>query len=374
VPFPVQVLAESVVSDGLGHRHVTGYRYRDGWYAPDTREFRGFAQVVRTELGDASEATAVQVHAFDLGQAAECRKGSLLSLEARTETGALLVRDTYVYATRTATSGLDGRAVAWAERTKHEAEHWEGGSSSVTTREEWTHDDYGNVLVHSEWGIVEGSNTLAGHDERITTSGYLNDADRWLLGRAFHKLVADGAGERLSESYTYYDGEPFQGLGLGQLGTAGAPTRTVSWVAGDHFAETERLQRDEYGLVTATLDPLGARREVDYDPDGVRVLEVSLHQDGPRALIRFDLNEFPKQPPAKWMQSRANRVQIRLMGIGVRDMEIRGWSANDVADINVAAASPDGLRLVAQGEGFYLKGVFEHVAIDGVSAYRDAAA
>jgi hypothetical protein len=107
---------------------------------------------------------------------------------------------------------------------------------------------------------------------------------------------------------------------------------------------------------------------------GVRVLEVSLHQDGPRALIRFDLNEFPKQPPAKWMQSRANRVQIRLMGIGVRDMEIRGWSANDVADIEVAAASPDGLRLVAQGEGFYLKGVFEHVAIDGVSAYCDAAA
>jgi len=79
VPFPVQVLAESAVSDGLGHRHVTGYRYRDGWYAPDTREFRGFAQVVRTELGDANEATVLQVHGFDLGQAAECRKGSLLS-------------------------------------------------------------------------------------------------------------------------------------------------------------------------------------------------------------------------------------------------------------------------------------------------------
>jgi hypothetical protein len=257
VPFPVQVLAESVVSDGLGHRHVTGYRYRDGWYAPDTREFRGFAQVVRTELGDASEATAVAVHGFDLGHAAECRKGSLLSLEARTETGALLVRDTYAYATRTALTGLDGRAVVWAERTKHEAEHWEGAAAPVATREEWTHDDYGNVLVHSEWGIVEGSNALAGHDERVTTTGYLNDADRWLLGRAFHTLVADVVGLRIGESYTYYDGEPFKGLGLGQLGAAGAPTRSASWVAGDHFADTERLQRDAYGLVTATSVRLG---------------------------------------------------------------------------------------------------------------------
>jgi hypothetical protein len=117
--------------------------------------------------------------------------------------------------------------VAWAERTKHEAEHWEGAATPVTTREEWTHDDYGNVLAHSEWGIVEGSNTLAGHDERITTTGYVNDADHWLLGRAFHTLT-DAVGLRIGESYTYYDGEPFKGLGLGQLGAAGAHTRTAS--------------------------------------------------------------------------------------------------------------------------------------------------
>jgi hypothetical protein len=175
--------------------------------------------------------------------------------------------------------------VAWAERTKHEAEHWEGGSSPGTTREEWTHDDYGNVLVHSEWGIVEGSNSLAGHDERITTTGYVNDADRWLLGRAFHTLVADAVGLRIGESYTYYDGEPFKGLGLGQLGAAGAPTRTASWVAGDHFADTERLQRDAYGLVVATLGPLGGRREIDYDSEthSFPMAERAFYGDG-RAL------------------------------------------------------------------------------------------
>jgi hypothetical protein len=168
----------------------------------------------------------------------------------------------------------------------------------VTTREEWTHDDYGNVLVHSEWGIVEGSNTLAGHDERVTTAGYLNDAEHWLLRRPFHTVVSDAANERLSESYTYYDGEPLKGLGLGQLGAAGAPTRTASWVAGDHFADTERLQRDAYGLVTATLDPLGARREIDYDPEthcfpvaersyyGGRVLTLTAEYDLSLGVIR----------------------------------------------------------------------------------------
>lgn len=104
----------------------------------------------------------------------------------------------------------------------------------------------------------------------------------------------------------------------------------------------------------------------------VRVFEIGLHQDGPRVLIRFDLNEFPAEPPAKWVHSRANRVQIRLMAIGVRELEIRGWSANNIVDIEVAAASPDGVRVVAQGDGFCLNGHFDHVITDGVSAYDDA--
>ncbi len=106
---------------------------------------------------------------------------------------------------------------------------------------------------------------------------------------------------------------------------------------------------------------------------GVRVLEVDLHQDGPRALIRFDLNEFPEQPPTKWMQSHANKVQVRLMGIGIRDLGVSGWSANNVADIQVLAAGSDGVRFIANGPGFHFNGDFEHLAVDSVSAYTDAA-
>ena len=106
---------------------------------------------------------------------------------------------------------------------------------------------------------------------------------------------------------------------------------------------------------------------------GVRVLEVDLRQDGPRATVRFDLNDFPQQPPTKWKQSHANKVQIRLMGIGVRDLQVRGWSANNIVDIEIVAADPDGFRLVAQGAGLHLVAVFEHLAVDNVSAYKDTA-
>ena len=185
VPFPVQVVSESILLDGLGHQYVTGYRYRDGWYAAETREFRGFAQAVKTELGDANEATAVQVHQFDLGQTGEVRKGLPLATEVRTETGALLQRETYVYSVRTYATGTDGTPVTGAEKSRHEVEHWEGTSTPVITREEWTYDEYQNVLAHSEWGIVEGTNLLAG-EGRASHHEYV---------RQRHDLLAPRAGD-----------------------------------------------------------------------------------------------------------------------------------------------------------------------------------
>lgn len=106
---------------------------------------------------------------------------------------------------------------------------------------------------------------------------------------------------------------------------------------------------------------------------GVRVLEVGLHQDGPRVLFRFDLNEFPLQPPAKWKESHANKVQIRMMGVGIHELEVQGWSTNNIVDIEIGAGEARGVRFVAQGAGFRVSSLFERLILDGVSAYTDAA-
>lgn len=46
--------------------------------------------------------------------------------------------------------------------------------------------------------------------------------------------------------------------------------------------------------------------------DAVRLRELVLQQDGPTALLRFDLSEFPRAPPLKWAKAGHNTAQVRL--------------------------------------------------------------
>jgi RHS repeat-associated protein len=270
LPIPTQVVGSVTTSDGRGWSKQEAFLYRDGYFDGPTRQFRGFGQTTRFEPGDDDDATSVQVHRFDVGETEETLKGAELSAETDTVTGAVLVRETSTFEVRVHAVGLDGRTVASADRRRLVVDHIEGTTTPISTREDWSYDDTGDVLVHAEWGIIDGANLLAGADERVTTAEYASDPDRWILGRAAHVTTTDAAGTRLAETRTYYDGEPFVGAPLGVLGARGLPTRTESWVEGERFIDTTRLQRDEFGLVVATLDPRGFRHEVDYDADSHR--------------------------------------------------------------------------------------------------------
>ncbi len=104
----------------------------------------------------------------------------------------------------------------------------------------------------------------------------------------------------------------------------------------------------------------------------VRVFEIDLHQDGPRVHVTFELNEFPEKPPPKWLKWGANQVQVRLMGVGVRDLELRGWTANNIATIEIVSGTPDGVLFTATGVGFQFRGVFDQIFVDNVTAYQVA--
>jgi RHS repeat-associated protein len=266
LPIVTQVVGSVTTSDGRGWSKQEAFVYRDGYFDGPTRQFRGFGQTTRFEPGNDEEATSVQVHTFDVGRADEALKGVEIGSEVQTATGTLLVRETSSYAVRDYALGTDGRRVAGPERRFRVVDHVEGTTTPISTREEWTYDDHGDVLIHSEWGVVDGANLLSDGDERITTTEYVHDPDRWLLGHPCRLVVTDGAGTRLSESRTYYDGEPFVGLPLGTLGARGLPTRTDGWVDNERFVDTNRVQRDEFGLETAALDARGFRHEIDYDP------------------------------------------------------------------------------------------------------------
>ncbi len=212
LPLPTQVVGTVTTSDGRGWSKQEAFVYADGYFDAATRQFRGFGATRRIELGNDEEATSIQLHTFDVGATAEALKGAELGVEVQAATGTVLRRETNSYAVRVYATGTDGRSVAGPERRVHTIEHIEGTTTPAVTREEWTYDDHGNVLVHTDWGVVDGADRLAGSDERITTTDYAQDLGRWLLGRPFQVVVTDAAGARLAETRTYYDGEAFVGL------------------------------------------------------------------------------------------------------------------------------------------------------------------
>lgn len=108
----------------------------------------------------------------------------------------------------------------------------------------------------------------------------------------------------------------------------------------------------------------------DADPrlEGVRLHEIGLHQDGPAISLRFDLNEYPLQAPAKWQLTRANTVQVRLVGEGIMDLAISGWTLNNVGKLLIEP-SDRGIRLEFAGGGCRITATVTRVRVVKVSAY-----
>jgi hypothetical protein len=68
---------------------------------------------------------------------------------------------------------------------------------------------------------------------------------------------------------------------------------------------------------------------------GVVLHEISLHRDGPRATLRFDLPVFPSQPPRKWAAQGFNTAQVQLMLVGINELRLHGWDTNIRGDLSI---------------------------------------
>ena len=74
----------------------------------------------------------------------------------------------------------------------------------------------------------------------------------------------------------------------------------------------------------------------------VNLHEVTLHQDGPTLLLRFDLDlsEFPTDPPKKWVTQRANTVQLRLKALDVKELSIIGAATTMTSTVTLTSEDP----------------------------------
>ena len=269
LPFPVPVVSSMKVDDGL-NTYRTEFAYRNGYYDAVEKEFRGFAEVVKTELGDETIPSLTTSYSFDTGRNVEALKGKLLALETHDPDDKLFFRERHDWSTTALARGVPGeaRGVAWAFRSAKHLDVYEGAQSPTSAHWDYEYDDFGNMTRVFEHGRLDPG----WEDERVTettyTASYPEGLDAWILDRVVERSTLDPDGNRIAAERRYYDGN----AALGAVG-AGNPTRTERWVEGSRWLDWERKDYDAFGNITVVYDGEYRRRsdghfrEVSYDPE-----------------------------------------------------------------------------------------------------------
>ena len=289
MPFPVTVVAEVEMSDSLGHRYRSEFRYHDGFYDPEEKQFRGFARVEQEDFGDATAPNLITRSYFDTGKDQEVMKGKLLRLTVETKDGQQFTDETtgWIVPPIGLYSGRDERSVSYVHPTNQVRNVLELGQGNPRRLEtEMEYDRFGNVTANRNFGIVENGDRSAFDDERFTRTDYAINTNAWILRAVARSVVSDEAGTNvISRSESYYDDSTFSGANFGQV-TRGDLTLKLDW---SHPAtlgsptnpppiRSARTRYDTYGNPVLILDPLaepktgdpdlskGHARELAYDP------------------------------------------------------------------------------------------------------------
>jgi hypothetical protein len=87
----------------------------------------------------------------------------------------------------------------------------------------------------------------------------------------------------------------------------------------------------------------------------VEVVQVVLHRDGPLASMYVTLTQFPDKPPPKWIRDGFNAITIQFDLFDVRELQIVGWSTDNVVDIDITPQSETRVSFVACSKDVLLK-------------------
>lgn len=250
-------------------RMASEYTYSNGTFSPIERTFAGFGGGIEKQLGDAYTPTLVSESTFDVGLDVRELRGAILTNEQRDEHGVLFTRTTTTYTKRSLTTALDGRSVDYAFKSAEAVQHIEGTDlgKARTTLTEWDEDAYGNVTTESHWGEAVGDDKLAGGDEAITLRTFAQNVDDWILGDVATEELQDGSGHRVRMARSYYDGDAFVGLPLGQV-ARGDVSKREEWVgpAPDAFELATATKYDADGHPIETKDGRGGHRIFVWNP------------------------------------------------------------------------------------------------------------
>ena len=274
LPFPVQVVRRVAVHDAnSGDDYVIDYHYRDGYYDGILKEFRGFVRSQEIQRGDKTAATTVTDLVYDVGMENESRKGMLLEKEVLGEGGhcsgdyaGCYQRTVNQLTTLKLFDQGKDKQVSYSYVSQTDSYIYEQQAQPVQLRQVFEQDHYGNVTKQFNYGQVCGQDVTCGHDEILKYTEYIYKEDSWLMNRPKRIYQTDVAGNFVSETRLYYDGDPFTGLPLGQIGRGDLSRQeeNLGPNGGNRYVQTKRQQFDQFGNVIAMLDGDGHRTDVEY--------------------------------------------------------------------------------------------------------------
>ncbi|MBN2531197.1 MAG: VCBS repeat-containing protein [Deltaproteobacteria bacterium] len=295
LPHPMLTVKRIENRDTLsGVRQIQTFHYSNGYYDGEERQFKGFENVVVETAGDDSVEQGRVEYQFDVGTADRYRSGLLLN-------EALFSDNRAIYQTRYSYSDCDvdevpdtmTTPVRYLCQTGKEQVVKEGRSDSewVTVTDQYYYDGYGNRIETANHGITRIGNagcpscsqslyqTPCGEqctgDEMFTETDFVtpdHTGEHWLINLpAEERVFSDPASGVFSRTLTFYDGDDFVGLPLGEA-TQGLRTRVVARVneSSSRTIDVERSAFDSHGNVTVSKDANGHDVRFVYDELGLK--------------------------------------------------------------------------------------------------------
>ena len=271
LPFPVVVVAATrEVNTVAGQRAESRYRYHDPHYDDRTRTFEGFAEVEKTEVGDASRPDSRTMFFYRVGEdrlpgrgpeAAALnrmlRRVEVYADDASPQAGLSYTVEESEHDLTVLPAGPDGRQRVLVTVASTSRRTLERTSDDRTEKRTYTYDAFGNVTreVHRCSGTLGG---IAQPEQVIVTDvTYATNTARNILDRPARITRRDSANALLMETQQYYDGPDFTGLPLGQA-DRGLLTRELRWA----------LTRADFDARYAALDPAALGYADGTDADG----------------------------------------------------------------------------------------------------------
>lgn len=325
LPFPQQVLESIRVRDAfVSAQAVARFRYGNGHYNGERREFRGFGKVTETEEGDIASPRIVRDYIFDVGDdlgltEPERRERPLteriynrarsglpvsMKLSTRPESGGPLnekERMNYHWELREEVADPTTPVLAVLEKSVLALQHSMNGSAQAELNTTQAYDDQGNKTSATvSFGKYNGA--FAPEKTRKTEIRYASGppkADGWSPRAIAEIRITNENDELIEHNRHYYDGPVHQGSPLGEM-TRGNLTRIEDCMLqsdlviqesfpgvdlealGFHrstgtegwWRNTMRVERDALGRVTEVLDPMGHPHRISYDSSGLHVVRV----------------------------------------------------------------------------------------------------